>query len=256
VLQRVVSFTFGESRVNKLFINSDGECISPHYRARTDFKPPPRPDGDAASVAAETVSEAPPDGANLEIYVDKVLVAPAIKDYCTRKDLMVSKKLVDVKRLGCQCLLCDEEDAASSDPKPVTVESLARRLLERGVKKQPFHKVRTVSLVGEEKISYRQGAPQRVDIRTEKRKNHNVTIIQGLDARCYGYDLPRLADFFKKKFSVAAFLEEQGSAKLIVLGGFFDRDLEEMIPKELEIPPDCVENLAAGRKAEMKQRKK
>jgi len=241
--------------LNKIFINCDGECISPHHRLRADFKPPSRADA-SASAAPEVASETPPDAANLEIYVDKVLVAPAIKDYCTRKDLMVSKKLVDVKRLGCACLVCDEEGDGPADPKPVTVDSLARRLLERGVKKQPFHKVMTVSLVGEEKISYRQGAPQRVDIRTEKRKNHNVTIIQGLDARCYGYDLPKLADFFKKKFSVAAFLEEQGSAKFIVLGGFFDRDLEELIPKELEIPSDCVENLAAGRKADMKQRKK
>jgi len=95
-----------------------------------------------------------------------------------------------------------------------------------------------------------------VDIRTEKRKNHNVTIVQGLDARCYGYELQKLADFFKKKFSVATFLEEMGSATFIVVGGFFDRDLEEIIAKDLGVPTDCVENLAAGRKADMKQRKK
>merc|ERR1719331_2178865 len=110
-------------------------------------------------------------------------------------------------------------------------------------------------MVGEEKVSYRQGAPQRVDIRTEKRKNHNVTILQGLDARCYAYDLAKLADYFKKRFSVAVFLEEMGSAQFIVIGGFFDRDLEQILSKDLGIPEDCVQNSAAGRKADMKQRK-
>merc|ERR1719482_164918 len=120
---------------------------------------------------------------------------------------MVSKKLVDVKGLGIQVLLQDEGD----DAKPVTVDGLARRILEVGVARKQFHKITTVSMVGEEKVSYRQGAPQRVDIRTEKRKNHNVTILQGLDARCYGYDLTKLADLYERPWNTCRLCGEFGS---------------------------------------------
>eukprot|EP00928_Gymnodinium_smaydae_P030399 TRINITY_DN22628_c0_g3_i1.p1 TRINITY_DN22628_c0_g3~~TRINITY_DN22628_c0_g3_i1.p1 ORF type:complete len:646 (+),score=102.95 TRINITY_DN22628_c0_g3_i1:85-2022(+) len=232
------------AELNKIFASSDGACVSPHVRPSSSFRPPPRESSDGS----ETNNI---DG--LDVFVEKSLVASALKDYCSRLDVMVSKKLVDVKRLGIPLLAKDEH---GDEAKPVTVDALARRVLESGTGKHTFHKVTSVSLLGEEKISFRQGAPQRVDIRTEKRKNHNVTILQGLDARCYGFDLEKLADFFKKKFSVATFLEEMGSAKMIVVGGFFDRDLEQMLTKDLAIPADCVENLAADRKAGMKQGKK
>lgn len=187
------------------------------------------------------------------IYVSSEVVAPTIKEYCTRHELMVSKKLVDIKRLEFPLLKQDRDGEVAEEP--VTVDNLARRLLEKGTAKHPYHRVTTVSLTGEERIVFKQGQPQRVDIRTEKRKNHNVTIIQGLDAKSYGYDLQKLADFFKKKFSVQTFLEEMGSAKFIVIGGFFDRDIEQLCCKDLGIPPECVQNLAAARKGDMKQKK-
>lgn len=239
--------------LNKLFFDAAGKCVSPHYRERpgaTPFSPPARDlDDDGAPQGRGSAAQ---DFSAWEVYVEQAQVAEAVKSFSSRHDLMVSKKLVDVKGLGIQILLQDEGD----DAKPVTVDGLARRILEIGVARKQFHKITTVSMVGEEKVSYRQGAPQRVDIRTEKRKNHNVTILQGLDARCYGYDLTKLADFFKRKFSVATFLEEMGSAQFIVVGGFFDRDLEQICTKDFGIPADCVENLAASRKADMKQRKK
>lgn len=233
--------------INKLFFDAAGECLSQHVRERAGtpkFQPPPRDGMEAAQ---------PPDFAGFEVYIEQAQVATALKDFCSRHELMVSKKLMDVKKLGIPILI---QDTGKGDDAPVTVDAVARRVIEVGTDKKQFHKVTTVSLVGEEKVSYRQGAPQKVDIRTEKRKNHNVTILQGLDARCYGYDLVKLADYFKKKFSVATFLEEMGSAQFIVIGGFFDRDLEQICKGELGIPSDCVDNLAANRKADMMQKKK
>jgi len=237
--------------LNKIFFNAEGECLSPHIKQRAGapefdlekaFAPPPRDGSDEKAQPALNLSL-------LEVYVEQSMVVEALKDYGRRHDLMVSKKLLDVKRLGIPALLEDPNQA------PMTVDALARRVMDTGTERKQFHKITTVSLVGEEKVSYRQGAPQRVDIRTEKRKNHNVTIIQGLDARSYGYDLAKLGDFFKKKFSVQTFLEEMGSAQFIVIGGFFDRDVENMCKGELGIPADCVQNSAAGRKADMKQKK-
>jgi len=104
------------AELNRLFINAAGEFVSPHVREKGRTS-----DGDT----------------DFEIYVDKAMVAPALKDFCTRHDFMVSKKLVDVKRLDLPDPLLHDAEGGDAEVNPVTVDSLSRRLLERGTKRQP-----------------------------------------------------------------------------------------------------------------------
>ena len=69
----------------------------------------------------------------------------------------------------------------------------------------------------------------------------------------YGYDIDKLAELFKGKFSVNAFVEDQGSARMIVVGGFYDYDLEQFCKYDLGVPEDCVENFASEKMRQHKQ---
>merc|ERR1711879_400406 len=117
-----------------LFFNAAGECVSPHIRLRGGCTPPPQKDADTATCVQ--------DFSCWEVYVEPAQIAPALKDYSSRHDLMVSKKLVDIKRLGMPLLLQGDADDGE-EPKPVTVDTLARRVQESVTARQQYHKVST-----------------------------------------------------------------------------------------------------------------
>ncbi len=119
---------------------------------------------------------------------------------------------------------------------------------------KPCHRVTTKTVLGVEKTAFKQGGAPRVQIRTEKRKNHNVTIVQGLER--YGYDLEKVSKFFQQKFGANSFVEDMSDkVRVVGIAGFFDRTLEDLLASSLGVPEAAVENTAENKKAGMKEKK-
>eukprot|EP00239_Pterosperma_sp_CCMP1384_P002939 CAMPEP_0197849420 /NCGR_PEP_ID=MMETSP1438-20131217/12011_1 /TAXON_ID=1461541 /ORGANISM="Pterosperma sp., Strain CCMP1384" /LENGTH=137 /DNA_ID=CAMNT_0043462097 /DNA_START=32 /DNA_END=445 /DNA_ORIENTATION=- len=122
------------------------------------------------------------------------------------------------------------------------------------------HKVVQVSPVGAEKISFRNGSPAAILVRTEKRRNHNITLVQGLDTKVYGFDLEKMSTYLSKRLAASGGVEELPGSKVdikrqIYLGGFWDRAVINILTEELGVPPEAIKNDAENKKGNMKQKK-
>merc|ERR1711977_571887 len=104
----------------------------------------------------------------------------------------------------------------------MTVDTLSRSIMDKLTKSH--HRVKTTTLLKVTTVKFRNGEPPRVLVRTEKRMNHNYTLVQGLDGT-YGFDVEKVAEFFKHKLAGATNVEEQGSVKIILVQGFWDREI-------------------------------
>ena len=106
------------------------------------------------------------------------------------------------------------------------------------------------------KIILRIGPPPRVQIRTEKRMNHAVTLIAGLHR--YNFDLDKTLDYLKTKVGGSGAVEnlEAKAGPQLMLQGFWDAKMVDLFVEEFCIPISAIENTAAGKKKDMRQKDK
>lgn len=160
----------------------------------------------------------------------------AVKLYADARDLWLKNNR---KRIGPDPLLLSalqtpsEESAASMSPDAVT-DSILRAL--------PLcHRVTAPQggAAGGVKTSIRPGKPPSVQVRTDTRRGHNVTLIQGLEA--YGVNMEAFASSLQKALASAAVVEEASptQAACIMVQGFWDVAVMDWLVK-VGIPSECI----------------
>ncbi|CAD7943137.1 unnamed protein product [Amoebophrya sp. A25] len=171
----------------------------------------------------------------------------------------------------------------------VTFDSLVRTLFDTAqslpaaqhcLRRQ--HRTSKITLVGDVKVQFKDAPPPKVQVRTEKRMNHNCTLIYGLHR--YGFDLSKTLAYLKANVSntsgqVLDLVDNNNSSSTssknnagaggassgsssrdfttpqeILLQGFWDADLCSLFVEQFGIPASGVENLAASRKKDMRQK--
>ncbi|CAD7954682.1 unnamed protein product [Amoebophrya sp. A120] len=152
-------------------------------------------------------------------------------------------------------------------PAPVvsslTFESFSRLLWENCVSGEKHHRIVTMPLVqtsarDQLQIAYKNGKLPKIQVRTEKRMNHNCTLIQGLSK--YYLDLDKVLAHLKQhvlKSTSGQVIMAKDAPTVpfeILLQGFYDVDCYEFLTQDLKIPESAVENLAESRKKDMRQK--
>lgn len=97
--------------------------------------------------------------------------------------------------------------------------------------------------IGGMKRSVRQGKPPVVQVRTDTRRGHSVTLIHGLEA--YGVDMEAFAACLQKALATSAVYEEQSSdhQAAIMVQGFWDQACAEWLGK-IGVPAASVQATA------------
>ncbi|CAE7300816.1 Eif2d [Symbiodinium sp. CCMP2456] len=160
----------------------------------------------------------------------------AVKLYADARDLWLKNNR---KRIGPDPLLHSalqtqsEESAASMSPDAVT-DNILRTL--------PLcHRVTAPQggAAGGVKTSVRPGKPPSVQVRTDTRRGHNVTLIQGLEA--YGVNMEAFASSLQKALASAAVVEEASptQAACVMVQGFWDVAVMDWLVK-VGIPSECI----------------
>jgi translation initiation factor 1 (eIF-1/SUI1) len=176
----------------------------------------PKKDSKKEDSSASETTASQPASASLQkvLYAkDKQAIMQGLKRFADAENLWASKKLI--KFAECKKFPAEvnahfgKNGGLNSNGNPVTVENLTRFVAD---KCKLCHKVTKVSVLAAAagdsggQISYRQGPPPKVMIRTEKRKNHNITLIYGVDK--YGYELSKLSEYFKAKVGSGCGIED------------------------------------------------
>ncbi|CAE7943327.1 Eif2d [Symbiodinium necroappetens] len=176
----------------------------------------------------------------------EVLKAEMPSDECWTREEFPSSEVVcrrslknNRKRIGPDPLLHSalqtpsEESAASMSPDAVT-DNILRTL--------PLcHRVTAPQggAAGGLKTSVRPGKPPSVQVRTDTRRGHNVTLIQGLEA--YGVNMEAFASSLQKALASAAVVEEASptQAACVMVQGFWDVAVMDWLVK-VGIPSECI----------------
>eukprot|EP00933_Yihiella_yeosuensis_P032554 TRINITY_DN26174_c0_g1_i2.p1 TRINITY_DN26174_c0_g1~~TRINITY_DN26174_c0_g1_i2.p1 ORF type:complete len:410 (+),score=93.49 TRINITY_DN26174_c0_g1_i2:479-1708(+) len=174
---------------------------------------------------------------------------------CTKADCVeVLKRYVDSrelwlknnkKRIGPDGLLQGLIGEKKDDPSGSSgfaLESLADRLL--GTLPICHRVAAPVSgAAGGMKRSVRTGKPPVVQVRTDQRRGHNVTLVHGLEA--YGVDMDALASCLQKALATSVTVEEASGStqQAVVVQGFWDVAMVEWLGK-VGVPPDSIQHQA------------
>jgi translation initiation factor 1 (eIF-1/SUI1) len=150
----------------------------------------------------------------------------------------------------------------------LSIEQFTRLLLQpSGNGTKSCHRILELSALNEISIKVKESQSPKIRIRTEKRMNHNCTIIYGL--HLYKLDLQKCLEYFKAKVSGSAghiidinnpnggastTTQTDSEKQEILLQGFFDADICKLLVEGFRIPSKSVENMAEGRKKDMKQK--
>jgi len=161
----------------------------------------------------------------------------ALKSYVDSRTLWLKNNR---KRIGPDALICSLLD---SDPEEVTTSSFSLDgLADHVVKTLPLcHRVTAPQggAAGGVKRYVRPGKPPVVQVRTDTRRGHHVTLVHGLEA--YGVDMQALAATLQKVLASAAAVEEAGptQAAAVMVQGFWDIAVVEWLAKA-GIPSESI----------------
>lgn len=184
---------------------------------------------------------------NGNLYVkDKQMMTDLLRFYASTRDLFASKKNINLAKdaSGLGGVI-----STDSNNQTITLDNLVR-VVENNFSKR-CHRQVTQDIVfkdREPEIKYREGKAPSIQIRTEKRMNHNCTLIHGLPK--YSYDNEKVAEFLKQKFGGNSYVD----GTEIILQGFFDQSVSDLLVGTLMIPEDAIENHAENRKKDMKEK--
>lgn len=162
----------------------------------------------------------------------------ALKSYADSNTLWLKNNR---KRIGPDSLLCsllDSEPQASSSGSGFSLEGL----VDHVVRSLPLcHRVTAPQggAAGGVKCYVRPGKPPVVQVRTDTRRGHHVTLIHGLEA--YGVDMQALAATLQKALASAAAVEEASpnQAAAVMVQGFWDVAAVEWLAKA-GIPSESI----------------
>jgi len=150
--------------------------------------------------------------------VTKDQVDEGVKAFAQKQDLWTQNNR---KRIGPDPVLTHEGTV------PVVAEKL------RGEMKTA-HQV-SVTFGGETKVSLRQGAPPKVQVRTMTRRGHNVTLVSGLEK--YGVDLQILCAQLKQKLAASTAVEETST---IMIQGLWNESVSKFLDEQWGIPLEAM----------------
>jgi len=149
--------------------------------------------------------------------VAKEQVDEGVRNFAQKHDLWTQNNR---KRIGPNAVLIHEG----------TVAQVGEKL--RGEMKTA-HQV-SVTFGGETKVTVRQGAPPKVQVRTMTRRGHNVTLVSGLEK--YGVDLQILSNQLKQKLAASTAVEETS----IMIQGLWNESVSKFLDEQWGIPLDAM----------------
>lgn len=166
----------------------------------------------------------------------------ALKNYADRKELWQKNNR---KRIGLDDLLQGLVSGSKGGDDWATAHSLEGLTDKILANLPPCHRVLVPQggAIGGFKKSVRSGKPPVVQVRTDTRRGHSVTLIHGLEA--YGVDMDALAACLQKALATSVAVEE-ASAQIqagIMVQGFWDKACSQWLEK-IGVPSESVQNAA------------
>jgi len=159
----------------------------------------------------------------------------AVKLYADSQELWLKNNR---KRIGLDALLMGVLHTQDADSSSFSIDSLADGLLRS---LPACHRVTAPQggAAGGVKRSTRPGKPPSVQVRTDTRRGHNVTLVHGLEA--YGVNMEAFASSLQKVLASSAAVEEASptQAACVMVQGFWDAAVVDWLGK-VGVPTECI----------------
>ncbi|CAJ1335960.1 unnamed protein product [Effrenium voratum] len=160
----------------------------------------------------------------------------ALKSYVDSRELWLKNNR---KRIGMDALLTSFLAFEEAPSASFSLESLSDLLLRTLPACHRVTAPKKGGAAGGFKQYVRPGKPPTVQVRTDTRRGHHVTLIHGLEA--YGVDMQALAALLQKALASSAVVEEASevTAAAVMVQGFWDMAVMEWLAKA-GIPTESI----------------